>query len=365
MRDPVWNFSAGPGVLPREVLAQAASELADWHGTGISVMEMSHRSKDFVGIAQGAEASLRTLLGVPDDHRVLFLQGGASMQFAAVPLNLVPEGGGAAFVDTGSWAGKAIAEAHKYCDARVVWSGRDRGYVGLPSDDDLATAIEAARDAAYFHITSNETIGGVQWRVVPDTGDLPLVADVSSDLLSRPLDISRFGVLYAGAQKNVGPAGLTLVIVRDELLGRARAETPSVIDYALQAESDSMLNTPPTFAVYLAGLVFEWLQAGGGLEEVARRNAEKAKLLYDAIDASELYSSPVDTSARSMMNVPFTLRDPALDERFLAGARSAGLVELKGHRSVGGMRASIYNAMPVEGVRALVDFMRAFEAASG
>jgi phosphoserine aminotransferase len=352
-------------MLPPTVLERAAAELTDWHGTGVSVMEMSHRGKSFISIANDAEASLRELLAVPDSYRVLFLQGGASLQFAAVPMNLVPEGGRTAYVDTGAWSTKAISEARRYADVDVVWSGKASGYVGLPSEAELETALAGLDGSSYLHITSNETIGGVQWSAFPDPGVVPLVADMSSDILSRPIDVSRFGAIYAGAQKNIGPAGLTIVIVRDELIGRARATTPSVLDYGQQAASDWMLNTPATYAVYIAGLVFEWLKDEGGLTAIEVRNREKATLLYEAIDGSELYASPIDVAARSTMNVPFTLSDPALEAPFLDGARAEGLLELKGHRSVGGMRASIYNAMPLDGVAALVSYLRAFEASNG
>jgi phosphoserine aminotransferase len=352
-------------MLPPTVLERAAAELTDWHGTGVSVMEMSHRGKSFVSIANDAEAALRDLLAIPGSYRVLFLQGGASLQFAAVPMNLLPEGARAAYLDTGSWATKAISEARRYADVDVVWSGKESGYVGLPGAAELDAALTRLDGSSYLHLTSNETIGGVQWNAFPDPGSVPLVADMSSDILSRPIDVAQFGAIYAGAQKNIGPAGLTIVIVRDELTGHARPITPSVLDYGQQAASDWMLNTPATYAVYIAGLVFEWLKGEGGLTAIEARNREKAKLLYEAIDGSELYASPIDVAARSTMNAPFTLSDPELDAPFLDGARAEGLLELKGHRSVGGMRASIYNAMPIDGVAALVAYMRSFEAAHG
>lgn len=353
-----WNFAAGPAMLPPPVLERAAAELADWHGTGVSVLEMSHRGREFTGIAERAEARLRELAAVPDDYRVLFLQGGATLQFAAVPLNLLPPGGRAGYVHSGAWAKKAIEEARRYGEVEVVWDGADSGYTTLPRELDPPPGL------AYLHVTSNETIGGVQWQELPET-EAPLVADMSSDVLSRPLDVSRFGLIYAGAQKNLGPAGLTVVIVRDELLGRARPETPTAVDYRAQADAGSMLNTPPTFAIYVAGLVFDWLAELGGLEAVGARNAGKAALLYGAIDGSGFYESPVDPAVRSAMNVPFRLADRGLEPAFLAEAADAGLRELKGHRSVGGMRASIYNAMPLEGVQALVAFMREFERRHG
>jgi phosphoserine aminotransferase len=345
-------------MLPPPVLERAAAELPDWHGTGMSVMEMSHRGREFGAIAQHAEARLRELLAVPDDYRVLFLQGGATLQFAAVPLNLLPLHGRAGYVHSGAWAKKAIAEARRYGDVAVCWDGAESSYTTLPSGLDVPERL------AYLHLTSNETIGGVQWREFPSV-EPPLVADMSSDILSRPLDVSRFGLVYAGAQKNIGPAGLTVVIVRGDLVGHAREETPSAIDYGAQAEAGSMLNTPPTYAIYVAGLVFDWLAGLGGLEAVAARNAEKASLLYGTIDESGFYASPVDPAVRSAMNVPFRLADPELEPVFLAEAAEAGLRELKGHRSVGGVRASLYNAMPLEGVQALVELMREFERRHG
>jgi phosphoserine aminotransferase len=356
----VYNFSAGPATMPLEVLERAQSELLDWRGSGMSVMEMSHRSKEFVSIAAEAEARLRSLLGVPDDYAVLFLQGGATGQFAAVPLNLAPAGAGAAYVNTGSWSKKAIAEGRRYLDVQVVADEKASSYATVPAEGSL----EVPEGAAYLHYTLNETIGGVEFPYVPQV-DVPLVTDASSTILSRPLDVSRFGVVYAGAQKNLGPAGLTLVVVRKDLLGRARPETPSVLDWTAMAEADSMLNTPPTLAWYLVGLVLEWVEQQGGLEAMAERNRAKAELLYGAIDASDFYSNPVDPAARSWMNVPFLVPDPDLEKPFVAQAAQAGLSGLGGHRSVGGMRASLYNAMPLEGVQALVDFMTDFEKQNG
>jgi len=357
----VYNFSAGPAALPLEVLETARSELTDWHGCGMSVMELSHRGKEFVSVAQQAEADLRTLLGIPDNYRVLFLQGGATGQFSAVPLNLAGPADKADYVVTGSWSKKAVAEGRRLLAAEVVADGSPGRFTSIP-DPSTWTRRE---DAAYLHYTPNETIGGVEFHYVPEAGDVPLVADMSSTILSRPLDVSRFGVIYAGAQKNIGPAGLTIVIVRDNLLGRAREGTPGFLDYKAQADADSMLNTPPTYAWYIAGLVFRWLLDQGGLEVMGERNRRKAETLYSAIDASAFYANPVDKACRSWMNVPFTLADDALDAKFLDEAKAQGLVTLKGHRSVGGMRASIYNAMPQAGVEALVEFMREFERKHG
>ena len=357
----VFNFSAGPAVLPRAVLTLAAQEMHDWHGSGMSVMEMSHRGPEFESIIAAAESDLRTLLAIPDGYRVLFLQGGAMLQFAMVPINLMGRSGSADYVDTGVWSRKAIAEARKSGAVRIVASAADRGYAGVPPQ----ASWRCDPGAAYLHITSNETIGGVEFHWLPETGTVPLVADASSHILSRPMDVSRFGLIYAGAQKNIGPAGLTIVIVRDDLIGHAPSGTPLLLDYKAMTDSGSMLNTPPTFAIYVAGLVFRWLLELGGLSEMARRNREKAALLYDLIDASDFYFNPVDAADRSLMNVPFHLTDPALDGAFLAAARERHLLQLEGHRSVGGMRASIYNAMPRAGVEALTAFMRDFEREHG
>jgi phosphoserine aminotransferase len=357
----VYNFSAGPAVLPEEVLARARDELLDWHASGMSVMEMSHRGKEFVSIARKAEADLRELMAIPAHYKVLFLQGGATAQFAAVPMNLLRGKRKADYVNTGHWAKRAMAEARKYCEVHVAASAEDRNFSYVPPQE----RWELSSDAAYVHITSNETIGGVEYHWIPDTGDVPLVTDASSHILSRPMDVTRFGLIYAGAQKNIGPAGLAIVIVREDLIGSALTATPSIFDYKVQAENESMLNTPPTFAIYIAGLVFEWIKDKGGLAAMERINAEKARLLYDFLDSSDFYASPVAKADRSRMNVPFTLRNPALDEEFLRQAKERGLVQLKGHRSVGGMRASIYNAMPIEGVRRLVEFMREFAVKHG
>jgi phosphoserine aminotransferase len=357
----IFNFSAGPAMLPQPVLARAGDEMLDWHGSGMCVMEMSHRGKEFISIAAEAERDLRELLAVPANYRVLFLQGGATLQFAQVPMNLLAGKGKADYVNTGEWSKKAIKEAKAFCDVHIAASSEDRGFSYAPAQ----SSWKVRADAAYVHYCSNETIGGVEFHWIPDTGNVPLVADASSHFLSRPLDVSRFGLIYAGAQKNVGPAGLTIVIVREDLLGRAAKGTPSVMDYKLQAEADSMLNTPATYSIYVAGLVLKWLKALGGVAEIERRNVAKAKLLYDCVDAGGFYRNPVEESDRSRMNVPFRLPDERLDAAFLKGAEERGLHQLKGHRSVGGMRASIYNAMPLEGVERLVAYMREFEARHG
>lgn len=354
----VYNFSAGPAALPQAVLERARDEFLDWHGAGVSVMEMSHRSKEFIDIADDAERRLRGLLGIPDNYRVLFLQGGALAQNAFIPLNLLGDRKRADYVDTGSWSRKSIDEARKYCDVHVAASSADAKYTYVPPQ----SAWQVAQDSAYVHICTNETIGGVEYQWQPAPIAVPIVADMSSHILSRPVDVSRYGLIYAGAQKNIGPAGLTVVIVRADLLGRARADTPAVFDYAVQVEHESMFNTPATFAIYLAGLVFEWLEQQGGLPGIEKVNVAKAQLLYDAIDRSGFYRNNVRREDRSRMNVTFFLPDPALDAEFLKGAKERGLAQLKGHRSVGGMRASIYNAMPLAGVQALVEYMRDFAA---
>jgi phosphoserine aminotransferase len=357
----VFNFSAGPATLPEPVLRQAAEEMLDWHGSGMSVMEMSHRGKEFIAIHAQAEADLRELLAVPKNYKVLFLQGGAIGMNAFVPMNLLRGKGSIDFVDTGEWSKKSIKEAKKYAKVSVVASDVANAYTRVPAPD----TWKRDPDAAYLHICSNETIGGVEYHFTPDTGGVPLVADMSSNFLSRPVELARYGLIYGGAQKNIGPAGLVIVIVRDDLIGQALPITPSAFDFAQQAEADSMLNTPPTYAIYVAGLVFQWLKAQGGLAAIERHNIAKAALLYDFLDASGFYTSPVARDARSRMNVPFKLRDEKLDDAFLKGAQAAGLIQLKGHRSVGGMRASIYNAMPVEGVKTLVSYMKDFEAQHG
>lgn len=356
-----YNFSAGPAVLPEEVLREAAAEMLDWHGSGTSVMEMSHRGSAYMGIHAQAEADLRELMGIPASHRVLFLQGGASLQFAMVPMNLLRGHDTIDFVNTGQWSSKAIGQAGAFARAHVAASSADRNFSYVPAREDWRLTPQAA----YLHLCLNETIGGVEIFDTPDVGTVPLVADISSTFLSRPIDVSRYALLYGGAQKNIGPAGLTIVIVREDMLGHAPPGTPPILDYKAMADADSMLNTPPTFAIYVAGLVFQWLKRQGGVAAIEQRNIAKARLLYDAIDASGLYANPVALRDRSRMNVPFTLARPELDERFLAGARSNRLLELKGHRTVGGMRASIYNAMPLAGVQALVDYMREFERTQG
>lgn len=357
----VYNFSAGPATMPLPVLEQARSEMTDWHGSGMSVMEMSHRSPEFVGIAAAAEARMRSLLGVPDDYAVLFLQGGATGQFSAVPLNLASPDRHAAYLNTGSWSAKAIDEGRKYVDVRVLADEKDSRYADVPTEG----SFEVAPDAAYLHHTLNETIGGVEFPYVPEAGTVPVVTDASSTILSRPMDVSRYGVVYAGAQKNLGPSGLCVVIVRRDLLGRARPDVPAALDWAAMDKADSMLNTPPTLAWYLVGLVLEWVEEQGGVSAMGERNRAKADLLYGTIDRSDFYSNPVAPRARSWMNVPFLVPDPALEKPFVAAAAEAGLSGLAGHRSVGGMRASIYNAMPIEGVQALVDFMTDFEQQNG
>jgi phosphoserine aminotransferase len=357
----VFNFSAGPAVLPLEVLEQARAEMTDWRGTGMSVMEMSHRGKAFVSIAQQAEADLRELLAIPANYKVLFLQGGATGQFAAIPMNLAAADATADYINTGQWSKKAIGEAKRYLKVNVAADCAATNYTSAPAQPEL----KLTPGAAYVHYTPNETIGGVEFSYVPQTGDVPLVADMSSTLLSRPIDVSKFGLIYAGAQKNIGPAGVVVVIVREDLIGRARPGTPAVFDYKAMADDGSMLNTPPTYGWYVAGLVFQWLKKQGGLAAMGERNRAKAEALYRAIDESGFYRNPVAKDSRSWMNVPFTLANADLDKPFLEEAKKVGLVTLEGHRSVGGMRASIYNAMPREGVDALIAFMRDFAARHG
>jgi len=353
----VFNFSAGPAVLPEEVLRQAASEMLDWHGSGMSVMEMSHRGKEFIAIAEEAEALLRELLAIPANYKVLFLQGGATLQFAMVPMNLLGGKKRADYVNTGEWSKKAIKEAKAFCDVNVAASAESGNFTFVPEQ----STWKLTPDAAYVHVCTNETIGGVEFQWVPQTGGVPLVADMSSHILSRPVDVSKYGLIYAGAQKNIGPAGLTIVIVREDLLGHAPKGTPGMLDYKVHADAQSMSNTPPTYAIYIAGLVFKWLRQQGGLAVIERKNIAKSDLLYGALDASSFYKSPVRKQDRSRMNVPFTLPDEKFDAPFLKGAEARGMVQLKGHRSVGGMRASMYNAMPIEGVERLVEYMREFE----
>ena len=354
-----YNFCAGPAALPEEVLKQARDELLDWHGHGMSVMEMSHRSKDYVSIAETAEQDLRDLLGISDDYAVLFLQGGASQQFTMIPMNLLNKGETADYVNTGQWSIKAIAEAKRYGNVNVVASSEDRNFSYVPTQDSWNTS----KDAVYLHYTPNETIGGVEFPFIPQT-DVPLVADYSSTILSRPLDVSKFGLIYAGAQKNIGPAGIVVVIIRRDLIGRVGGLAP-MLDYKVHADNGSMYNTPPTYSWYLAGLVFQWLKRQGGLAAMEKLNQRKAGKLYDYIDNSGFYSNPVAKPDRSWMNVPFVLADAALDKQFLKEADAARLLNLAGHRSVGGMRASIYNAVPEAAVDALIEFMKDFAKRNG
>ena len=356
-----FNFSAGPAALPESVLRQAAEEMLDWHGSGMSVMEMSHRGKEFIAIHAEAEALLRELLAVPANYKVLFMQGGAIGENAIVPMNMLRGKASADYIDTGEWSKKSIKEAGKYCKVNVAASSKDSGYTSIPP----RSGWKLDPNAAYVHICSNETIGGVEYHWTPEVGDVPLVADMSSDIMSRPVDVSKYGLIYGGAQKNIGPAGLTIVIVRDDLIGQALPVCPSAFDYKQQADNDSMLNTPPTYAIYIAGLVFKWIKARGGLKAMEAHNRAKAALLYDYLDATSFYASPVAKADRSLMNVPFKLKDESLDAAFLKGAEERRMLQLKGHRSVGGMRASIYNAMTIEGVTALVAYMREFEAKHG
>jgi phosphoserine aminotransferase len=357
----VFNFSAGPAALPETVLRQAAEEMLDWRGTGMSVMEMSHRGAAFMSIAAEAQALLRELLHVPTNYKTLFMQGGALAENAIVPMNMLRGKTSADYIDTGEWSKKSIAEASKYARINVAASAANTGYTTIPPRDSWRLDPQAA----YVHICSNETIGGVEFNVPPDVGAVPLVSDMSSSILSRPVDVSRYGLIFGGAQKNIGPAGLTLVIVRDDLIGGALPCTPSAFDYQVVAEHDSMFNTPPTYAIYIAGLVFQWIKARGGLMAMELHNRKKAAVLYDYLDSTAFYSAPVARECRSLMNVPFKLHDATLDAAFLKGADARGLVQLKGHRVVGGMRASVYNAMPIEGVQALVAYMKAFEASHG
>tara|TARA_R110000796_G_scaffold186168_4_gene303101 strand:+ start:31359 stop:32390 length:1032 start_codon:yes stop_codon:yes gene_type:complete len=343
------------------VLKQAQAELLDWQGKGLSVMEMSHRSEEFTQVAETAEQDLRDLLSVPDDYKVLFLQGGASQQFAQIPLNFMAEDGSADYIDTGIWSAKAIEEAQRFGHVNVAASAKAYDYFAIPGQNDW----QLSDNAAYVHYTPNETIGGLEFGWIPEVGDTPLIADVSSTILSRPLDVSKFGMLYAGAQKNIGPSGLVVVIVREDLLGKARASCPTMLDYSVAAKNGSMYNTPPTFGWYLAGLIFKWVKEQGGLEAMERLNQTKQRTLYKAIDSSELYSNPINPVDRSWMNIPFRLADDRLDKPFLAGADERGLLNLKGHRSVGGMRASIYNAVGQDAVDALVAYMAEFERQRG
>jgi phosphoserine aminotransferase len=357
----VFNFAAGPATLPLEVLQQVRDEMLDWQASGMSVMEISHRSKAFIGVAQEAENLLRELLGVPANYKVLFLQGGATGMFSAIPLNLTSADSTVDYINTGAWSKKAIGEAKRLTKVNVAADEAASGYCSAPEQ----SALKLTPGAAYVHYTPNETIGGVEFSYVPATGAVPLVADMSSTILSRPIDVSKFGLIYAGAQKNIGPSGLCVVIVRDDLIGKARPGTPSVWDFKAMADEGSMLNTPPTFGWYFAGLVFKWLKSQGGLSAIGERNRAKAETLYRAIDESGFYRNPVSKNARSWMNVPFVLAKPELDKTFLSEANAAGLTNLEGHRSVGGMRASLYNAMPLEGVQALTAFMKEFQRRHG
>jgi len=357
-----YNFSAGPAALPEEVLRQAAEEMLDWHGSGMSVMEMSHRGKEFTQIAAQAETDLRELLAVPANYKILFMQGGAIAENAIIPLNLLGGKKTADYIVTGTWSAKSFREAQKYCTPQLAAGGLSGPYLAVPP----APTFRFSADPAYLFLCSNETIDGVEFQELPDTPDgVPIVADMSSNILSRRIDIARYGLIFGGAQKNIGPAGLTLVIVRDDLLDRASPLCPSAFEYRTVAANGSMYNTPPTYGIYIAGLVFQWLKRQGGLAEIERCNIAKAELLYDYLDATDFYLTRVEKPFRSRRNVPFFLRDEALNDGFLAGARDAGLLQLKGHKSVGGMRASIYNAMPLAGVQALVAFMKEFERTHG
>jgi phosphoserine aminotransferase len=357
----VYNFSAGPATLPEPVLRQAAAEMLDWNGSGQSVMEMSHRAKDFMSIHAKAQADFRELMEVPDHYKVLFLQGGGTQQFAQVPCNLLRGKKSADYIVSGEWSRKAIQEASLFCTPRLAGSSADRGYTYFPAQSEL----KISKSAAYVHYCVNETIGGVETFDIPDTGKVPLVADISSTFMSRPIDVSRFGLIYGGAQKNIGPSGLVIVIVHEDLIGKAVPTPPTMFDYKQMADHDSMLNTPPTYGIYIAGLVFQWLKDQGGVKAIEQRNIEKSKLLYDFLDSSKFYQTKVAHANRSRMNVTFNLPDTRLDQAFLDGAKAAGMVQLKGHRVAGGMRASIYNAMPVAGVKHLIKHMREFEQKNG
>ena len=353
----IINFSAGPAMLPHAVLKRAKQEFLNWHSSGVNVMEMTHRGQEFTAIIEQAEADLRTLMAIPNHYKVLFLQGGATAQFTAVPMNLLRGKQTADYINTGQWSKKAIAEAKRYCHVNVAASSENNRFTTVPD----RSTWRLNPNAAYVHYTANETIDGVEFTAIPDTGEVPLVVDLSSTILSRPIDVSQFALIYASAQKNIGPAGLTIVIVRDDLLGDALPKTPIMLDYKVQADYFSLYNTPPTYAIYMAGLVFKWLKEAGGLAQMATINKRKADKLYAAIDHASLYQNHVDKQYRSWMNIPFTLSDNTLDQVFLKQADKQGLINLKGHRSVGGMRASIYNAMPEQGVDALIAFMHTFE----
>jgi phosphoserine aminotransferase len=357
----VFNYGAGPAMLPAAIMQQAREEFLDWHGTGMSVVEMSHRGTAFMSIAEQAEADLRTLLGVPSDYCVLFLQGGATSQFGMVPLNLAPGGASADYLCTGHWSAKAAQEAQRLCKVNLVCGAGDQPLRAVPPPH----SWQRSAGAAYLYYTENETIGGIEFHSVPDAGGTPLVCDMTSSLLSHPLDVSRFGIIFASAQKNFGPSGLVLVIARRDLLGRAPKNMPSLLDYAVHDKNGSMLNTPPTFSWYMAGLAFRWIAAEGGLGEMERRALSRSGLIYSCIDAGDFYRNPVDPAFRSRMNVPFTIADDSLHDKFLDEARAEGLVDLKGHRAVGGLRASLYNGMPQEGAEVLVQFMQEFQRRHG
>jgi phosphoserine aminotransferase len=357
----VFNFSGGPAVLPVEVLERAKEELLDWHGKGMSVMEMSHRGKEFIAIAEQAEADFRELLKIPNQYKVLFLQGGATTQFSMVPMNLASGQMQTDHLITGLWSKKAYKEAQKFSQAHIAASSESGHFASIPAQP----TWQLNPKAAYLHYTPNETVNGVEFQWIPNVGGQDLVADMSSTILSRPLDVTKFALIYAGAQKNIGPAGLTVVIIKEELLGKASAQVPSMLDYKVHADADSMANTPPTYSWYMAGLVFGWIKQQGGLEAMAQLNRRKANKLYAVIDASEFYQNPVDKECRSWMNIPFTLASEDLNKAFLEGTEAAGLLQLKGHRSVGGMRASLYNAMPEDGVDALIEYMSEFERSHG
>jgi len=356
-----YNFSAGPATLPESVLRQACDEMLDFRGAGASIVELSHRGAEFMEVAAEAEVDLRALMSIPDDYAVLFLSGGATTQQALIALNFAQPGQPADYVLTGHWGKTALKQVKPYVAANVAASSEAGGFRGIPPRAEW----RLSPDAAYVHITANETIHGVEFRDIPETGDVPLFADFSSSIASEPLDIARYGLIYGGAQKNVGPAGVTMVVVRDDLIGQALPITPSAFDYKIQADNDSMFNTPPTYTIYIAGLVFNWIKAQGGLKAMEAHNRKKAAVLYDHLETTSFFYNPVARDDRSLMNVPFKLRDESLDEAFLKGAQARGMVQLKGHRSVGGMRASIYNAMPIEGVVALVEYMKEFEVSHG
>lgn len=354
----VYNFSAGPAVLPLEVLEKAQKELVTFGNTGMSVMEMSHRSKDYLAIIENAEAKMRKLMGIPANYRVLFLQGGASLQFAMIPLNLLKNTKKADFIDTGAWSSKAIKEAKKLGDIKVIASSKEDTYSHIPE----YTKEQFRKDADYFYICENNTIYGTKFHTLPDTGDVPLVSDQSSCILSEKIDVNRYGLIMAGAQKNLGPAGVTVVVIRDDLVGEAKTDIPTMLDYRTHVDNESMFNTPPTYGIYILGLVFEWMEKQGGIEAIEKMNREKASILYDYLDESSLFKGTAAKADRSLMNVPFVTGNPEIDAEFVKEATAKGFVNLKGHRSVGGMRASIYNAMPIEGVRELVELMKVFES---